>query len=61
MLFDEINSLDYDMNSNLSKINYKYYFSAMYANNYLNHLLNESENQNEINKNEIKLLIMKIK
>ena len=52
-LFGEINSLDYDVNANSAKINYKYYFSAMYANNYLNHLLNENKNKNEIkNENE---------
>ena len=50
-LFGEINSLDYDMNINSVKINYKYYFSAMYANYYLNHLLNENKNKN---KNETK-------
>ena len=64
-LFGEINSLDYNVNVNSAKINYKYYFSAMYANNYLNHLLNENKNEikndnenniiineNKINKNE---------
>ena len=60
-LFGDINSLDYNMNANSAKINYKYSFSTMYANYYLNHLLyekNEKENilinkeKNE-NKNEI--------
>ena len=55
-LFGEINSLDYDMNSNSSKINYKYYFSAMYANNYLNHLLKENKNENENNDNENRII-----
>ena len=40
-LFGEIHSLDYNMNANSVKINYKYAFSAMYANYYLNHLLND--------------------
>ena len=56
-LFGEINSIYYDINSNSAKINFKYYFSAMYANYYLNHLLNENKkNDNypinkEINEN----------
>ena len=49
-LFGEINSLEYDMNINSAKINYKYYFSAMYANYYLNHLLNDKNNKNETKK-----------
>ena len=52
-LFGEIDSINYDMNSNSVKINYKYYFSAMYANYHLNHLLYENKsnaNENIINK-----------
>ena len=47
VLFGDINSFKYDMNGNSLKINYKYYFSAMYANYYLNHLLYENKNENE--------------
>ena len=42
-LFGEINSLNYDMNSNSLKIIYKYYLSSMYANYYLNHLIYENK------------------
>ena len=52
-LFGEIESINYDLNSNSVKINYKYYFSAMYANYHLNHLLYENKsnvNENIINK-----------
>ena len=51
-LFGEIHSLDYNMNANSAKINYKYAFSAMYANYYLNHLLNEKnkKDNNLLNK-----------
>ena len=40
-LFGEIYSLNYDMNANSLKINYKYSFSAIYLNYYLNDLLYE--------------------
>ena len=46
-LFGEINSLDYDMNGNSLKINYKYYFSVIHANYYLNYLFNKNKNKNE--------------
>ena len=42
-LFGEINSLNYDMNSNSLKIIYKYYLSSIYANYYLNHLIYENK------------------
>ena len=45
-LFGEINSLRYDHNANSVKINYKYYFSCLYANRSLTNIL---QNQNEIN------------
>ena len=45
-LFGEINSLNYNMNVNSLKINYKYYFSALYANYYLNYLLKENKDKN---------------
>ena len=38
-LFGEIDSLNYNMNSNSLKIIYKYYISSMYANYYLNYLI----------------------
>ena len=44
-LFGEINSLNYNVNINSLKINYKYYFSAMYANYYLNYLLYENRDK----------------
>ena len=46
-LFGEINSLDYDMNSNSLKVVYKYHFSSMYANYYLNHLIYENNKKNK--------------
>ena len=46
-LFGELSSLDYDMNGNSVKVNYKYYFSAMHVNYYLNFLLYENKNGNE--------------
>jgi len=52
-LFGEIESISYDLNSNSIKISYKYYFSAMYANYHLNHLLYENrsnENESIVNK-----------
>lgn len=45
-LFGEINSLRYDHNANTVKVNYKYYFSCLYANRSLTNIL---QNQNEIN------------
>ena len=45
-LFGEINSLDYDVNGNSIKINYKFYFSAMHVNYYLKYLLYENKNKN---------------
>ena len=42
-LFGEINSLNYDMNSNSMKIIYKYYLSSVYINYYLNHLIYENK------------------
>ena len=45
-LFGEINSLNYDMNSNSIKVVYKYHFSSMYANYYLNHLIYENNKKN---------------
>ena len=55
-LFGEIISINYDVNTNSIKINFKYYFSAMYTNYYLNHLLNENKKSDynlnkEINEN----------
>ena len=44
-LFGEINSLNFNVNINSLKINYKYYFSAMYANYYLNYLLYENKDK----------------
>ena len=49
-LFGEINSLNYDMNANSLKINYKYYFSAMYVNYYLNQLIYENKRKNSYDK-----------
>ena len=49
-LFGEINSLNYDMNANSLKINYKYYFSAMYVNYYLNQLIYENKRKNKYDK-----------
>ena len=46
-LFGEISSLNYDMNANSLKINYKYYLSSMYANYYLNHLIYENKRKNK--------------
>ena len=46
-LFGEINSLNYDMNSNSIKVVYKYHFSSMYANYYLNHLIYENNKKNK--------------
>ena len=46
-LFGELSSLDYDMNGNSVKVNYKYYFSAIHANYYLNFLLYENKNGND--------------
>ena len=46
-LFGEINSLNYDMNSNALKVIYKYHFSYMYANYYLNHLIYENNKKNK--------------
>ena len=46
-IFGEINSLNYDMNANSLKINYKYYFASMYANYYLNHLIYENKRKNK--------------
>ena len=45
-LFGEIKSLEYDHNANNIKINYKYYFSCLYANRSLTNIL---QNKNEIN------------
>ena len=45
-LFGEINTVKYDHNANTVKINYKYYFSCLYANRSLTNIL---ENKNEIN------------
>ena len=42
-LFGEINSLNYDMNSNSVKVIYKYYLSSMYVNYYLNNLIYENK------------------
>ena len=54
-LFGDINSLNYNMNANSLKINYKYYFSAMYANYYLNYLLykNKEKNKNDNSHKEV--------
>ena len=46
-LFGEINSLNYDMNINSLKINYKYYFSSMYVNYYLSNLIYENKRKNK--------------
>ena len=46
VLFGDINSLRYDHNANSVKVNYKYYFSCLYANRSLTNIL---QNQNEIN------------
>lgn len=46
-LFGEINSLNYDMNLNALKVVYKYHFSSMYANYYLNHLIYENNKKNK--------------
>ena len=40
-LFGEINSLKYDHNANAIKVNYKYYFSCLYANRSLTSILKE--------------------
>jgi hypothetical protein len=45
-IFGEINTVKYDHNANTVKINYKYYFSCLYANRSLTNIL---ENKNEIN------------
>ena len=45
-LFGEINSLKYDHNANAIKINYKYYFSCLYANRSLTSIIHED---NEVN------------
>ena len=49
-LFGQINLVKYDHNANTVKINYKYYFSCLYANRSLNNILqNESENTSPMN------------
>ena len=45
-LFGEINSLKYDHNANTIKVNYKYYFSCLYANRSLTSIL---QKDNEVN------------
>ena len=45
-IFGEINSVKYDHNANTIKVNYKYYFSCLYANRSLASIL---QNKNEIN------------
>ena len=45
-LFGEINSLKYDHNANAIKVNYKYYFSCLYANRSLTSIL---QKDNEVN------------
>ena len=45
-LFGEINSLKYDHNANDIKVNYKYYFSCLYANRSLTSIL---QKDNEVN------------
>ena len=45
-LFGEIHSLKYDHNANAIKVNYKYYFSCLYANRSLTSIL---QNDNEVN------------
>ena len=58
-LFGDINSLDYDMNSNSVKIKYKYYFSIMNINNYLNHLLYEIKNEKDKNNDKKENIMIK--
>ena len=45
-IFGEINSLKYDHNANNIKVNYKYYFSCLYANRSLTSIL---QKDNEVN------------
>ena len=45
-LFGEINSLKYDHNANTVKINYKYYFSCLYANRSLTNILQSQKEEN---------------
>ena len=45
-LFGEINSLKYDHNANTIKINYKYYFSCLYANRSLTNILQKEKEEN---------------
>ena len=45
-LFGEINSLRYDHNANTVKINYKYYFSCLYANRSLTNILQSQKEEN---------------
>ena len=49
-LFGENTLMKYDHNANTVKINYKYYFSCLYANRSLNNILQkESDNTNQMN------------
>ena len=49
-LFGQINLVKYDHNANTVKINYKYYFSCLYANRSLNNILQkETENTTPMN------------
>ena len=45
-LFGEINSLKFDHNANTLKINYKYYFSCLYANRSLMNIIQNSNDAN---------------
>ena len=44
-LFGEINTVKYDHNANTVKINYKYYFSCLYANRSLTNILENKKNE----------------
>ena len=45
-LFGEINSINYDHNANTVKINYKYYFSCLYANRSLTNIFLKTNEAN---------------